>query len=193
MNEHNENSEQSENQDGENIEFSITFLDFWHLSSGLSGGARLDNLVVRDEMGFCFVPAKTLKGVLSELAVEMQCPAKFLQECFGDATHAAKCHFSNAVLGDATKKELKNQHLLPLLYAKIAATAIDEDTGSAKEGTLRQIEVAKPLTLGAKILKVPQQHASQMKNLLKSLKRMGLNRNKGLGRLKIEILEGQNA
>ncbi len=184
MNEFNENSE--------NIEFSITFLDFWHLSSGLSGGARLDSLVVRDEMGFCFVPAKTLKGVLSELAVEMGCSAKFRQECFGEAKHAAKCHFSNATINDATKNALKNQHLLPLLYAKIPATAIDEDTGSAKEGSLRQIEVVKPLTLSAKILKVPQQHASQMKILLKSLKRMGLSRNRGFGRLKIEILERQN-
>lgn len=170
------------------IAFSITFLDFWHLSSGLSGGVRLDSAVIRDEQGFCFVPAKTLKGVLRELASKMQCSQSFILECFGDAKNAAKCHFSNAVLDKNLKDELKNQHLLPFLYTKITATAIDEQTGSAKEGSLREIEVVKPLTLNASIFKLPLEHEEQMIKLLKSLKRMGLNRNKGLGRLKIDIL-----
>lgn len=35
----------------QNIRYSVVFLDFWHLSSGLSGGARLDNICIKDEKG----------------------------------------------------------------------------------------------------------------------------------------------
>lgn len=173
------------------IYYKITFLDFWHLSSGLSGGARLDSSVIKDSDGFPFVPAKTLKGVLREVAESFG--NDFVNECFGEVVQKdrvpkeGKCHFSNATLSQATKDALKN--LTHFLYAKIASTAIDENFGSAKDGSLREIEVAKPLSLYGTIHNVPANYADTMINTLKSLKSMGLNRNRGLGRLKIEILE----
>lgn len=173
------------------IYYKITFLDFWHLSSGLSGGARLDSSVIKDSDGFPFVPAKTLKGVLREVAESFG--NDFVNECFGESIQKdrvpkeGKCHFSNAALNQATKDALKN--LTHFLYAKLASTAIDENFGSAKDGSLREIEVAKPLSLYGTIHNVPANYADTMTNTLKSLKSMGLNRNRGLGRLKIEILE----
>ena len=171
----------------QNIRYSVVFLDFWHLSSGLSGGARLDNICIKDEKGFCFVPGKSIKGVLREIAAEFD--KNFVKECFGDAKHSSKCYFSDATLGEATKDELEKQHLIPFLYDKIASTAIDEQSKCAKDGSLREIEVAKPVRLFAYIANVPSQHKEMMIKVLKSLKRMGLNRNRGLGRLQIEILE----
>ena len=173
------------------ISYKITFLDFWHLSSGLSGGARLDSSVIKDSEGFPFVPAKTLKGVLREVAESFG--DDFVNDCFGEVVQKDRvpkegvCHFSNATLSQATKDALK--HLTHFLYAKIASTAIDEILGSAKDGSLREIEVAKPLSLYGTIHNVPANYADTMINTLKSLKSMGLNRNRGLGRLKIEILE----
>lgn len=173
------------------ISYKITFLDFWHLSSGLSGGARLDSSVIKDNEGFPFVPAKTLKGVLREVAESFG--NDFVNECFGEVVQKDRvpkegvCHFSNATLSQATKDALK--HLTRFLYAKIASTAIDEILGSAKDGSLREIEVAKPLSLYGTIHNVPTNYADTMINTLKSLRAMGLNRNRGLGRLKIEILE----
>ena len=173
------------------ISYKITFLDFWHLSSGLSGGARLDSSVIKDSEGFPFVPAKTLKGVLREVAESFG--DDFVNECFGEVVQKDRvpkesvCHFSNATLSQATKDALK--HITHFLYAKIASTAIDENFGSAKDGSLREIEVAKPLSLYGTIHNVPANYADTMINTLKSLRAMGLNRNRGLGRLKIEILE----
>lgn len=173
------------------ISYKITFLDFWHLSSGLSGGARLDSSVIKDSEGFPFVPAKTLKGVLREVAESFG--DDFVNECFGEVVQKDRvpkegvCHFSNATISQATKDALK--HLTHFLYAKIASTAIDEILGSAKDGSLREIEVAKPLSLYGTIHNVPANYADTMINTLKSLRAMGLNRNRGLGRLKIEILE----
>ena len=174
------------------IHYKITFLDFWHLGSGLSGGARLDNSVIKDSDGFPFVPAKTLKGVLREVASE-SFGDDFTNECFGEVIQKdrvpkeGKCHFSNATLSQSTKDALKN--LTHFLYAKLASTAIDEKFGSAKDGSLREIEVAKPISLYGAIHNVPENHAPTMINALKSLRAMGLNRNRGLGRLKIEILD----
>lgn len=174
------------------ISYKITFLDFWHLGSGLSGGARLDSSVIKDSEGFPFVPAKTLKGVLREVASE-SFGNDFVNDCFGEVVQKDRapkegvCHFSNATLSQSTKDELK--HLTHFLYAKIASTAIDENLGSAKDGSLREIEVAKPLSLYGTIHNVPEHYADTMNLALKSLKSMGLNRNRGLGRLTIEILE----
>ena len=179
------------------IHYKITFLDFWHLSSGLSGGVRFDNSVIKDNEGFPFVPAKSLKGVLHEVATLQKAHFSndFVESCFGEevqknrAPNAGACHFSNATLSQLTKKELKTQNLAHFLYAKIASTAIDERYDSAKDGSLREIEVVKPISLYGAIHNVPSQHTQTMQNLLKSLKSMGLNRNRGLGRLKIEILQ----
>lgn len=185
------------NKPSEIIHYKITFLDFWHLSSGLSGGVRFDNSVIKDNEGFPFVPAKSLKGVLREVATLQKAHFSndFVESCFGEevqknrAPNAGACHFSNATLGQLTKKELKAQNLSHFLFAKIASTAIDEKFGSAKDGSLREIEVVKPISLYGTIHNVPSQHTQTMQNLLKSLKSMGLNRNRGLGRLKIEILQ----
>lgn len=182
------------------IFYKITFLDFWHLSSGLSGGVRLDSGVIKDSEGFPFVPAKTFKGVLREVASGF-CSKDFVDECFGEAVQkdrvpkAGACHFSNANLSEATKDAIKNPkipnhktgNLAQFLYAKIASTAIDENLGSAKDGSLREIEVVKPISLYGEIHNVPERHLDSMKLALKSLKSMGLNRNRGLGRLKIDI------
>ena len=185
------------NKPSEIIHYKITFLDFWHLSSGLSGGVRFDNSVIKDNEGFPFVPAKSLKGVLREVASanKEHFLSDFVESCFGEEAqknrvpNAGTCHFSNATLSQLTKKELKTQNLAHFLYAKIASTAIDEKFGNAKDGSLREIEVVKPISLYGAIHNVPSQHAQTMQNLLKSLKSMGLNRNRGLGRLKIEILQ----
>ena len=179
------------------IHYKITFLDFWHLSSGLSGGVQFDNSVIKDNEGFPFVPAKSLKGVLREVATLQKAhfSSDFVESCFGEEVqkdrvpNAGACHFSNATLSQLTKKELKSQNLAHFLYAKIASTAIDEKFGSAKEGSLREIEVVKPISLQGAIHNIPQNHIQTMQNLLLSLKSMGLNRNRGLGRLKIEILQ----
>lgn len=172
------------------INYKIKFLDFFNVASGESGGARLDMSVIRDNDGFVFIPARTIKGVLREIAADFN-ENDFIKDCFGDAKNPSQCHFANATLSDETKREIKAAKLTPLLYSKVASTALED--GVVKKGSLREIEVAKPMEFYAAIDNVPQIHAEAMRKTLQSLRRMGLNRNRGFGRLKIEICEVENA
>ena len=40
------------------INYELKFFDYWHVSSGLSGGAALDSYVVKDAAGLPYVPGK---------------------------------------------------------------------------------------------------------------------------------------
>jgi len=93
-----------------------------------------------------------------------------------------KCYFSNATLDDTTAKQITTNLLQENLYDIIASTKIDEKTGVAQDNSLREIEVVVPLTLHGEIRDIPNNYVEPMKSSLKMIKRMGLNRNRGLGR-----------
>ncbi|RXK08717.1 CRISPR-associated protein, partial [Halarcobacter bivalviorum] len=55
------------------MRYKITFLDYWHLSSGLSSGAKADSTVLNDKDGLPYFSGKTIKGltrVMSELTMD---------------------------------------------------------------------------------------------------------------------------
>lgn len=94
------------------------------------------------------------------------------------------CFFSNAELSDAFKKhfgEKENGGLRPLLFRKIASTAI-EPSGIAKEHSLRSVEVVAPLPLFFTIAHIPDEEVNTVKLCLGLVKRLGLGRSSGLGR-----------
>ena len=92
-----------------------------------------------------------------------------------------ECYFSNAVLDEQTSKDIISNKLQDNLYDVIASTSIDEK-GIASNHSLREIEVVIPLTLEGEISDIPNEHTQNMKKSLNFIKRMGLNRNRGLGR-----------
>ncbi len=160
------------------MKYKVTFLDYWHLSSGLSAGAKLDSTVVRDENGLPYIPGKTIKGLIREQSNN----DKFLEICFGEeGNKIGKCHFSNAEIEENNKKIIINDSLQNQLFDEIASTKID-DNGIAKSGSLREIEVVIPMSLYGEITNIPDEYKQEMINCLKKIKRMGLNRNRGLGR-----------
>ena len=71
------------------LSFEIKFYDYWHLSSGLSAGARLDSTVVKDKDGLPYVPAKTIKGLAREMA-ELSGDCAFVNSCFGGSANDGK-------------------------------------------------------------------------------------------------------
>ena len=75
-----------------------------------------------------------------------------------------------------------------MLVDSISATKIN-DKGVAESGSLREIEVVIPLSLYGSIENIPNEFVSLMSATLKKIKRMGLNRTRGLGRCEIDILE----
>ncbi len=168
------------------LSYKVTFLDYWHIGSGLSAGARSDSTVLRDEAGLPYLPGKTLKGLARE-AAESICDTVFVEKYFGkEGVDMAQAYFTNAVLPKGESEEIMTYKLQNSLYTTVASTQIGEN-GVAVDDSLREIEVVIPLGLEGKVLDIESQEEKvQMLKVLKMIKRMGLNRNRGLGRCKIE-------
>ena len=165
------------------MQYKVEFFDFWHLGSGVSAGAALDSLVVKDSDGLPYVPGKTIKGLLREM-VELLDSDK-VKHIFGDeGENIANSYFSNATLNDGTRAYLaSNTPLIKNLFSKVTATKIDEN-GLSLKGSLREIEVTVPLTLYGKI---QSDEEELIVNAMGMIKQIGLNRNRGLGRCKIGV------
>ena len=174
------------------INYELKFYDYWHISSGLSGGAALDSYAVKDTAGLPYVPGKTIKGLVRE-AAELFWSKDDINECFGkrgsdDDTTQAKCYFSSATVDKQIADEIISNGLTHNLFEVISATKIDEN-GIAEDGSLRDIEVVLPISLSGKIENVDKKFTQNLEQALKSVRRMGLNRNRGLGRCEFVIKE----
>lgn len=167
------------------MKYKITFFDFWHISSGFSAGAKYDNIVIKDENGLPFITGKTIKGLIREQFEKFD--KDLAKELFGEeGIKEGRLYFSNATIKE--KEEIVANNLQKYLYKTIASTALEN--GIAKTNSLREIEVVIPLSLEGEI--IGNINENEKKILLKamhSLKRMGLNRNRGLGRCKIEEIK----
>ena len=96
--------------------------------------------------------------------------------------------FTNATMDkeDDTTKQILELGLQQYLYDSVANTAIDDKTGTAKEHSLRKMEVAIPLTLTGRILNIPESMEAAILDAMKFIKNLGASRNRGLGRCTIE-------
>lgn len=186
------------------ITYQIEFFSYWHASSGLAGSTYADILVNKTREGLPYIPGRTLKGLLREAAEVLHefdpkfITAPFILDIFGqkptneeieveDATTEAKCFFCNARLSLHLQTAIREDQK-SYLYNVLASTKIDT-TGLADEGTLRQLEVAIPLTLTASIEHFPEEpdYERQIVRCFQWIKRMGLNRSRGLGRCQFSM------
>lgn len=172
-----------------NLKYRVKFYDYWHLSSGLSSGSRLDSSVVKGNDNLPFIPGKTIKGLLKESAKNFG-NKEFLEECFGlEKDKIGACYFTSAFLEKSTQEQILQNNLEDNLYDVLATTKIDE-FGIAADGSLREIEVVIPVSLYGEVKNLKDEYVQDMIQSLKSIKRMGLNRNRGLGRC--EFIVEQN-
>jgi CRISPR/Cas system CSM-associated protein Csm3 (group 7 of RAMP superfamily) len=188
------------------IIYQIDFFTYWHASSGLSGSTYADLLVNKTDENLPFIPGKTLKGLLREAAESIHeldsdlVKSDFIEYVFGLSptkkemdkeiyTKEAKCFFSNAYLSEKLTTSI-NIESTNYLYKVISSTKIDKN-GIAEDSSLRQLEVTVPLILYAKIEHFPEEgnYLEQFKHCLNWVKRMGLNRSRGLGRCQFSILK----
>ncbi len=195
------------------IFYKIEFFTFWHAGSGLSGGTAANAQVIKDEYELPFIPGRTLKGLLRQSARQInalhadEVTETFIESVFGIGEDQIKeknvpleesktlkqgqCFFSNATLSQYIINELKGkEEQKSLLFTTLASTAIDEK-GLAKDQTLRQIEVAIPLTLFAAIEGFPNDpnYLAQLEKCFHWIKKMGVNRSRGLGRCKFSLYQ----
>jgi len=170
------------------MKIEIKFFDYWHCGSGSSGGSESDLVVIRDDRGLPFVPGKTIKGHIREIA-QIIGDNDFIDICLGNKEGKdGECYFSNAVI-----KESIDSELIPYLYKTISYTQIDEK-GLAKTNSLREIEVVIPIKLYGTIdfSDNAKRYEDDMREILKQIKRVGLNRNRGLGRCEISVVGDSN-
>ena len=171
------------------LKYKITFLDYWHTSSGLSAGAKLDSSVVKDSDELPYLSGKTIKGLTREM-VNLFEDSSFEEIYFGkEGIDMGNSYFTNAILGEQEKKEIVSNRLQNNIYATLASTQIDSN-GIAVDDSLREIEVVIPITLYGEILDIDSQEDKvKILKALKMIKRIGLNRNRGLGRCMIKEVE----
>ena len=181
------------------LRITITFLDYWHCGSGESGGNEADALVVRYDKGakkgLPYVPAKTLKGLMREMAeANSSITCKALQQWFGNtADKSNKCYEKDEIPNNETITHLSNadiqEHIeeknIPYLFKTFKNTRLEN--GIAKDKTLRETEAVVPLTLCAAFtgIEADPSQLGHLENAIKSIKRIGLNRNRGMGRCEV--------
>ena len=194
------------------MKYKIQFHSYWHCGSGLAAGADVDALVVRDKDNFPFVPGKTIKGLVRE-AIETiadfrgddannapgtvgptkTCRTDAIRQAFGffddkDSALQGTLFFTNAELSSSERAAIKASGLQKHLYTTVSSTAID-DKGIAREHSLRRIEVVVPCELEGTIMNVTDELKQGLTDALRFIKRMGVSRNRGLGRCTITICD----
>lgn len=181
------------------IRYKLTFHGYWHCGSGLGAGAKADALVVKDADGLPYVPGRTVKGLVREAvatlvalgrADEAGLARTFGQE--GDASASGlplqgSAFFSDAALPGEERKEILSHSAADMLYSLMASTSIDE-TGVAKDHTLRSVEVTVPCELTGRITGLTDSSAGAVGQALRLIRRLGLGRSRGLGRCSFAIV-----
>ncbi len=187
------------------IEYQITFFSDWHCGSGLSGGFGIDQLVILDKNGLPFIPGRTLKGLLRDAAEnlsDLDQPNQtswniFINKVFGTKKGAAEvnyitasCFFSDGQLPADIRNHLSDhKDLKHFIFRESSSTAIDRN-GLATEHSLRVKQTVIPLTIMADISSFPgdDDFENKLSSCMKWIKRLGVNRNRGLGRCCFEIV-----
>lgn len=188
----------------------IDLRGYWHPGGGRGGGAVLDATTHRDSSGLPVLPGRHIKGLLREA---LECAAGFgwdgyaglAQQLFGErsaeeagsAPAPGGLRVSDGSLPDATRAWLsdpdRQRRLAPHLYRSLYATAIDSATGTARDKSLRGIEVVVPLTLFARIEPVPGQTEppvdwpQRLRDCLPLIDAVGAHRGRGLGRAVLSL------
>ena len=180
------------------IQYQIEFFSNWHCGSGLAAGADVDALVVKDANGLPYVPGRTLKGLLREAAYQCarENQSSLLDDIFGisgdqpitesNAARTGSAFFGNATLAEG--QAIVANRLVPYLFQTFASTAIDENSGIAKDNSLRKTETVVPCILKGDIRNVPEQGVTLLEKAMQMVKRMGTGRNRGYGRCCISII-----
>lgn len=163
---------------------------------GFSSGVDID--VCYDKSGLPFITGRRLKGCLREAALLMGC--RHVDQIFGVTGErvAGSIRVDDATLPEADRVVSRDAQTTLERYAYVRAkTAIDGETGAAKEGTLRFERVVKhwlPADSGkfketefVAPLWIDDRYKDEVELAARALRNMGLNRNRGLGAVRCRV------
>lgn len=182
------------------INYTIEFYSYWHCGSGQGAGAAADALVIKDKNKLPYIPGKTIKGLVREAVEDFSdLDAVKIVRLFGTRPEddgaageqtpvQGSGYFTNATLDGDESAYIRQEKLQAYLYKNIASTQIDEKTGTACDGSLRTLEVTVPCRLHGQILHLEDADTVRaVTQALAMIKRLGVNRNRGLGRCDISV------
>ncbi len=184
----------------------IRLQSYWHSGTGHGLGAAVDAATHRDRDGLPTLPGRHIKGLLRdalEQAMEWRwdghADGVLLRSLFGHRTESARAeqvptsgvlrvsdarlpNVLCAWLGQGDRHAQRNA-----LFRVLQSTAMNDNTGSAQDGSLRGIEVVVPLDLQALIEPLPSvmppaDWADRLREVLPLIPAVGGHRTRGLGR-----------
>ncbi len=170
--------------------------------SGEVYNTTVDTDVVYDDYGLPYIPAKRLKGCIREAALELYEMGLMphYNAIFGkEGSDASAFTISNARLEnyDAKVIELKQfektdfvnqQNVLSLFTYLRTQTAVDTNTGTAIENSLRTLRVLKMgLIFHADVDLKNKDYVEEFKNAVSMVKHMGVSRTRGLGLVELKV------
>jgi len=207
----------------------IEFLNYWHAGTGKSNGREVDAITEKDASQLPFIAGRHLKGLLRDATRRAECwgwfanlklpegPAQSLEQLvFGSSnqiekrseTAAGMVIVDDAKLPAGEAAYLGSAQGAPLrkaLYQNLYSTAIDEN-GTAKEASLRGIEVCVPVILNAPVTLAAmaldnelrqqqeqwlqqQENWSWLEAILPLVDSLGASRTRGLGEARLTVTQ----
>ncbi len=183
------------------------------IGGGTGLGSLIDTDVEHDELGFPFIPARRLKGLLRESAVEAMedyqgaVSQKEIDELFGtEGDSDGRMIIRNAYLKNyaALFREVKaingdssdHFHLDPdsvLNHYSIVRhqTAIDKD-GIAKDDSLRAIRVVRKGNVFEAECEAPAEYEKVLAMICRGVRHMGINRTRGFGAVSVKLVADED-
>lgn len=180
----------------------------WHIGSGKEGGAYADALCLKDNAGLPYIPGKSCKGLLRDAFQLAKISGWIEQEMvdifFGvedreGATQQGMLQMSSARLSDEEAHFIVSNTATKHLYRVLQSTAIDHQTGTAQNASLRSMEVAVPMQLTATMrlntshpnfnTDLEQQFYSWLSDVVCLISEFGGKRHRGLGQVTVTVKE----
>ncbi len=181
----------------------IDLRTFWHPGGGRGHGLVLDAVAHRDSGGLPVLPGRHIKGLLRDALERAELWGwtgydGLASVLFGDRTEEIErtggtprpgcLRVGDGRLPTRIAHSLSaDKSLCKGLFRPLHATAVEPTTGTAKDKSLRGIEVVIPLQIEAMISPVPGQvppadWPQQLSGVLPLIHAVGAHRTRGLGR-----------
>ncbi len=183
--------------------------------SGEGLGSLIDTDICYDNFGLAYIPSKRLKGLIKEAFVEYSDWAKneansemferISKELFGveNSNNSCNLKIDNAYLENADiiedeipkiedryQKYVSKQRIINLNTDIRYQTAVEQETGVAKENSLRSIRVLNSGETFFAILECDTEDESQiLEKCVKLVTHMGNNRTRGFGEIECKLLD----
>ncbi len=194
------------------LKITVDLKSYWHAGGGRGAGSVYDAIVHRDSDGGPVLSGRHLKGLLRDACARAEAwgwpgfePGttaalfgELTEQASGNPPQKGSLRVSDATLPGELARWLASDEgndLLPHLFRGLYSTAVEHASGTAKEHSLRGMEVAVPLTLTAVVAPVtgmipPEGWEKRLETLLCLIDSVGAHRNRGLGRVELRVKEG---